>query len=274
MPLFAFLSGLVYAIRPVQENWKPFVRGKAKTLLIPLVVVGSFFAVVRAIMPGTNATLSDFNWQTLHVVPFEHFWFIQALFIIFVLISIVDYYGLASSVGKFFVFCAISISIYSVWQYPPVYFGLSGAVFLLPFFLIGLGFKRFFNCYLNRKYFLLFISVLIISLIYSQYYILYYGEPVRKVSFLTILVGGLFAILFVASGFKNSFLSYVGFYSYAVFLFHVFGSAGVRVLLNSSGINNVIVHLVLGLGCGLALPIIIQSIFYKNKYAKLALFGR
>lgn len=54
MPLITFLSGLVYAWRPFSGDWKPFINGKIRRLIIPMLVIGTTFALFQAFTPGTN----------------------------------------------------------------------------------------------------------------------------------------------------------------------------------------------------------------------------
>ena len=88
MPLFTFLSGLVYAYRPFTVNFKDYATGKFRRLLIPMLVVGTIFAVLQAFVPGTN--VSSYNWRFIHIISVAHFWFIEALFTIFITIAILD----------------------------------------------------------------------------------------------------------------------------------------------------------------------------------------
>lgn len=55
MPLFTFLSGLVYGLRPFAGNSRAFLVGKVRRLLIPMLFVGTLFAVLQALIPGTNS---------------------------------------------------------------------------------------------------------------------------------------------------------------------------------------------------------------------------
>ncbi len=56
MPLFTFISGYVYAMRPLTaiENWPAFLKGKTRRLLLPMFVVGTFLAVLQTYGPGVN----------------------------------------------------------------------------------------------------------------------------------------------------------------------------------------------------------------------------
>ena len=46
MPLFTFLSGFVYALRPYAGNWSAYLKGKATRLLVPMLFVGTLFALL------------------------------------------------------------------------------------------------------------------------------------------------------------------------------------------------------------------------------------
>jgi glucan biosynthesis protein C len=56
MPLFTFISGYVYALRPLTafDKWPQFLRGKTRRLLLPMFVVGTFLAVLKTYAPGVN----------------------------------------------------------------------------------------------------------------------------------------------------------------------------------------------------------------------------
>jgi len=84
MPIFTFLSGFVYAWRPFKSGWKPFVSGKIRRLIVPMLFVGTIFALVQTFTPGTNSAVTD--WRFLHLLPVAHYWFIESLFLLFLLI--------------------------------------------------------------------------------------------------------------------------------------------------------------------------------------------
>ncbi|WP_408736502.1 acyltransferase family protein [Acetobacter sp. UBA5411] len=91
MPLFTILSGIVYAWRPVLPGHTiAFLKGKVLRLILPLICVGYLFAVVQMITPGANYKVSLEQFPFLMFWPYEHFWFLQSLFIIFIVISFID----------------------------------------------------------------------------------------------------------------------------------------------------------------------------------------
>jgi hypothetical protein len=140
MPLFSFISGYVYAFRPYQGNAGGFIKGKVRRLLLPLLTVGTLFAVVQAVTPGANMAVE--HWWLLHIVPVGHFWFLEALFIVFLVVILLEHLKALSTPAGFAAVWALSAVLFDYFS-PPNYFGAQGAVYLLPFFLAGLACKRF-----------------------------------------------------------------------------------------------------------------------------------
>src|SRR6478609_4484880 len=93
MPLFTFLSGVVYALRPVAPGvGRHFAAGKLKRLLLPFICVSVLFAILQKLTPGTNAKL---DWAEIPLVviwPYAHLWFIAALLLVFAVVGTLDYY--------------------------------------------------------------------------------------------------------------------------------------------------------------------------------------
>jgi fucose 4-O-acetylase-like acetyltransferase len=77
MPMFCFLSGVVYACKPFMGDGAHFLAGKARRLLLPMLVVGTALAFIRSKMPGVNIPWQD--WSTIHINPVAQFWFSESL---------------------------------------------------------------------------------------------------------------------------------------------------------------------------------------------------
>jgi len=277
MPLFTFLSGYVYALRPFNVNmsWVKFIKGKSRRLLFPMLTVGTFFAIIQSVTPGANNGLHGHEWLTLHILPVAHYWYLESLFIIFIFIVLLEKIDAFKNLFRFFIVMMI-FSIICSYCYLPKYFGLSGAAYLMPFFLFGMGSKRY-KLYIDKKNtpiaFVLFIATFLVA----QLSMLGVGvlNHISKTSIMAILMGCSFCFLLVKSKMYNTYLVKIGGYSYSVYLFHVFGTAASRILFKHMGITNVYVLIVLGLFFGVALPIMIEcSISNMDKFSKTLLLGR
>ena len=82
MPLFTFLSGLVYAYRPLHAGHAlDFSLKKFRRLGVPLIVASTTLYCLHSAMHHPVPALSQV-W-TIVVFPYWHLWFVQALMVVF-----------------------------------------------------------------------------------------------------------------------------------------------------------------------------------------------
>lgn len=250
MPLFTFLSGYVYAMRPV--TWggaRDFTGAKVKRLLIPFVFVSLLFAVSQKIVPATNFSLEWRNIPEILIWPHGHFWFLAAIFVVFIIVQILEYSGILKNMyGMIAVFLASSVLF--LFRHGEVgVFAWNRALYLLPFFLAGLTLKRF-----GWNWAILCAALGGLSL-----------AP-------EIPLGVAFALMLVAWTPTIPFLAIIGTYSYSIYLWHVFGTAGARIALQPH-VDALPVLLLGGTVAGLALPIAIHLLAVRVPYLSRALLG-
>ena len=249
VPLFAFISGLVYALRPPSGGYAQLVRGKARRLLLPVLLVGTAFAVLQARVAGSNAQVE--NWWLLHIEPVGHFWFLQALFLIFLVVGVLERLGALRGFGSFAVL-AFGSALLQVFWAAPVYLGLDGAVSLLPFFLGGLAYQRFglSGARWTRLALFAFVLTSVAAIATPEV------APTSVEQLTRLMVGMAGAALLVGLRLDNRFLAYIGSYSFAIYLFHVFFTAGSRMGLNKLGVTDLSAMLFGGVSAGLVFPLI------------------
>lgn len=254
MPLFSFLSGFVYAWRPYGGDPQKFVKGKVRRLLVPLLLVGTFFAVLQAYTPGANGAVQD--WRTLHIVPVAHFWFLESLFLIFMLTLVLEHFALMATPQRFTVVWVFAALLF-VANPMPIYFGLEGATFLLPFFLLGLACNRFADG-LPRRPVLGFTALLLgVSCLY-----LLQVAPVLpdRNEFVSLVISASICVFLLQCQFQLRWLAWVGVYSFGIYLFHSMFSAASRIGLLRLGVDEVPLLVVAGLALGLAGPIAVTAL--------------
>lgn len=275
MPLFTFLSGYVYALRPfdVNASVNRFLKGKARRLLFPMLSVGTVFAIVQSLTPGANQGLSGHDWFLIHIIPVAHFWYLESLFLIFLALLPLEKFGMLDNFNRYLVVMVV-FSLISVAEEYPKYLGLSGATYLMPFFLFGMASKRY-NLYESKKFLFLSVFVFIATFTLAQSGLLGVISRVPKCSLVSIFLGCSFCFLVVKCRFYNKSLIRIGAYSYSVYLFHVFGTAASRIVLEKSGFDNVFILMFLGTFWGISLPILCEKIILKTHVIfKTALLGR
>lgn len=263
MPLFTFLSGMVYAYRPLSGNWSKFLKGKARRLLIPMLVVGTLFAIIQALVPGTNNKID--NWWLLHIYPVQHFWFVEALFWVFILIIPLELNRLLNSRLVTVLIIAAFLAL-AVGQPYTKLLAFKGFIYLTPFFLFGMSIVRFKISPLPILPSLLgFVGIM--AAIYSL------TDGVYGRSLLGCVIGMFSCYFLLGLKLSSTWLARIGIYSYSIYIFHVFFTAAIRIVIEKIVDVPVEVNFVFGLAAGLAGPIAVYLIAAKAAFAKLLLLG-
>ena len=244
MPLFTGIAGFVYAMRPVEPGrLAAFLRGKARRILIPMCSVSTLQFLVKASVSGVNRPVQIEDIWKIYLYPFDQFWFLQAIFLIFVAVALLDLFALQRTLVRWLVClagtAALSLSVplltgEGTWSWTGSLFAFNECLFLMPFFILGCGLNRFASS-LGRWQFVWFASVCFAAGMaieqFAWFGLIPLDEPGVHVSKLLWL--GLSGT-FVAVHFRRSFrpLAWVGSFSYGIYLFHVFATAGSRIVLN------------------------------------------
>lgn len=265
MPLFSFLSGFVYAWRPYSGDPAMFLKGKVRRLLVPLLLVGTLFAVLQANMPGANG--AQYDWRLLHIVPVVNYWFLESLFIIFMLTATLEQFALLATPARWTVVWLLAALGY-VFNPMPIYFGLQGAAYLLPFFLLGLGSNRF-GEQLPRGPVMLSTAALLAGLVL---YLVFAAQamPERSGPAALMISAGL-CVFLVRSHLELRWLAWIGVYSFAIYLFHSFFSAASRMALSQLGVSSVPALFAIGLLAGIAGPIVAAMILRRVPWGNVVL---
>jgi len=265
MPLFAFIAGYVYAYRPFQGQTADFIKSKAQRLLIPVITVGTAFALLQASIPGTNNQIGG-AWWTLHFVPVAHFWFLQALFLVFMVVVVLERMkALQTSAQVILAFGASSL-LYVLWE-PPRHLGIQGAVYLMPFFLGGLASKRF-EFDQTRM-----VAIAAIALVGAGLYAALLHDNDNFADLATVVLGLSASFLMLQSRFDNRAFAYLGSFSFAVYLLHVFFAAGSRIALIKMGVSDIYVLLVAGVFAGVAGPVLSAMLIHRYQPLNFLLMG-
>lgn len=94
----------------------------------------------------TPSTSNEHGLEVLVYVPFfpfAHFWFIQALFVVFLVLVALEVMGCLKTLPRALAVLTSASFLYCIETPLPAFFCLSQADYLLPFFLAGLILVRF-----------------------------------------------------------------------------------------------------------------------------------
>ncbi len=266
MPLFACIAGFVYALRPLQGEVAQFIGSKARRLLLPLFFVGTAFGLLRARMSGVTID-ADFLLR-MHLISVDQFWFLKALFWIFLLVVVLERVGALRRPKRFAGVLAASAFWFVFWDSPDT-FAISGAVYLMPYFLVGLALRRF--ALDGRGSLAVAGGALLVAAALSWSV---YGQPENRATIAAKLLWGCgLGFLLIRSRLRSEWLAWIGRESFAIYLFHVFFTAATATALLAIGVRDVGVLLVAGLLIGVGMPMVTARIIRRSPLLDLLLLG-
>jgi len=270
MPLFIFLSGYVYGYRRFSGDFKKYISGKSRRILIPFVVVSSVFLLIQTNTPGVNNPI-NFNILTFFLYPYAHFWFLQSIFSIFVFYCIFDYLTKRENKKLLFLFL-FSVPLFFASGYFTDFFSFSRTLYLFPFFTFGILVNVYKLEEIKGSKLSLIVG-LFLSLLTINTFLLTNGSPINKVSLLAFLIGIIGSYTLLRTMFVSKIFIFIGAYSYSIYLYHVFGTAFSRIALHKIGVQSVDLHVFVGLFLGVFLPVIFHKLTSKFSLPALLFLG-
>lgn len=267
MPLFFFLSGLFFYNSFSKKGASKLIFSKVDTILYPYIIWSLLQGSIEIILSKyTNGSLHLNEILSLLWAPRAHFWFLYALFFVFILSSII-YSRLSQSFSVVIFLCALCLFLYPAIL-PDLYiFSVLSDNFV--FFMLGIIFTQYFkSSHFSSPFILLLLCMLFI---FGQWFfhdiLLYRYTDKGSISFVLTCVSILFIISLSSSLAKLNYkyLAYIGSSSMAIYLMHIIIGSGFRVVLTKVlGVDNYIVHLLLGLLIGVSGPLI--ALYIINKF--------
>lgn len=253
MPLFGLLAGWFYAERPaISGQLSHFVSGKAQRLLLPSLSVGSLYLIAQLVAPGVNNRSTGIPLLS----PVAHLWFIQALFLVFVTVALAERIGLLRTLDRMYLTLAAAAALYLSGVGTP-WLGIGGAIYLLPYVLLGIALQRFGDIKRLRDPACIILLIAAIWALAAANELDFSAER-RTVAYLAVAT--CMMLIALASGLQSRLLIRVGSFSYAIFLFHPFFAAAARVMLEQAGLPYLVLQLPLGLVSAVAGPILVQRL--------------
>lgn len=279
LPLFAVISGWVYANKPIAhiDDRPKFLKGKLRRLLIPMFAMGTLLFLFRMVIPGTNTTPELARLPRNLLFPYDVYWYLFSLFLIFVAIGLLDTQRAFRKIEGWLtaLICSFAFLFISENLLDPIpnVFSFKGAAYLLPFFLIGIGIYRYRHVLLADRFTYLIVATFVISFLLQQLMWFGYLPMQDRHSIFGIPVGITAALLLFRLRVDNKLLVRIGGHAYGIFLFHVFLTGGIRIVLTQLGITNQALILVIGVIGAIIFSIAIENLVKKSAFLRFYLLG-
>lgn len=268
MPLFFFLSGLFFINSFQKVGRGKLILSKIDTVFYPFILWSVLQGSIEAFLAGyTNGTVTYAEVFSLLWAPRAQFWFLYALFLVFVLASVT--YSAVTQRATLAVF-AYSLLMYLVQELLPANFVVQFLANNFVFFMFGIVFTQYFSADYFSK-FCVMISLagafIFSQVIFHDVLVLTFlnkGLP----SLLVALIGVAFVVSLAcwAAQRPSKSIIYIGTSSMAIYLMHILAGSGARIVLGKvMGVDSYVLHLLAGCVAGLLGPIIALEIIKKLK---------
>lgn len=281
MPLFMCLSGFLYAkltkISNIEE-YGLFIKKKFINLSIPYLVFYVAYVGINMIFASSVNSQKGMNdLLNIFTEPMPPFWFLYALFFIFLIVPIIEKIFKNNYNFVFGIF--IILHILEIFIHTPIYAINIVCEYGVYFYLGKIIFNNVNKIFNNkRKVVLNILAFIILGVVYSfilEKQIIDY-KLMNILKFMLAILGTvasmqLFKIL------ENKFvhikiINYMDKYTFPIYLMHTMFSACIRIVLLKVGIFNFYIHFILGLLFGMLGPTIVAIILKKSKYGEIVLY--
>lgn len=278
MPLFTFLSGFVYAYRPVgRADAASFARKKLIRLVLPLLCVSTLYFLSTFAAPEATGRLPWQEAWRIYVFPYVHFWFLQAIILIFALVVALEALQLLTRVRTYM---AVLIFFMALHLYVPqenadnVIFSVVHAVYLAPFFLLGLGANRFRSAFLKPTLAWIIAACFLGAMTLHALTLAADGQIAERGSVLGLLIGvaGTLTLIYLFPHVRT--LELLGAYSFTVYLFHPFFVAASRAALKVAQITSTELGFAVGLAAGVLGPVALERVLQRSTLLRRLLLGQ
>lgn len=277
MPLFTAISGFVYALRPVSAGRTPgFLSGKARRILIPMVTVGTLQYLLRVVTPDVNNPVELGGIWRIYLFPFDQFWFLQSVFLVFCAVALLDTNQLLSSSRRWLAWLAVAFAALLFFPRFTTFFSFHNFLWLLPYFLLGVGANRFARQVFTTPVVAVLGAVFLVGFAAQQvFWFDRGGLRGLEESLLSAAVGASGILLLFHFRRTVPALAWLGAYAFGIYLLHVPGTAGARIVLGrlTGGAVPTPLLFVVCLLAGLALPIVLERWIMRSPRAALFFFG-
>ncbi|MHA6288252.1 acyltransferase family protein [Maricaulis sp. CAU 1757] len=263
MPLFAMLSGFVYAWRPARRGQLGgFMRGKLARLGLPFLFAAGSFATLHSVLGGGFAVPLNEFW-TVFLMPYVQFWFLQAILILFAVIAVADALFPRApfhvAVGMLVVSGALFLSPLGLGI---DFLSIEGATYLAPFFAFGVVLSRAGRTPPKALLATVMIGTLLLFAINAMLVFADPDAPFNRRTGLALSLGLCFSgtLIMLHRHLVFSPLAWIGKFSFTIYLYHMFPIMALQLGYDILGRPVPAVGLALGVTFGIAAPIVLHLV--------------
>ncbi|KIN73853.1 acyltransferase family protein [Sulfitobacter guttiformis] len=268
MPLFFFLSGLLFLETLRKQGTVPLVRGRITRLLWPMALwTWLFFGLKLLAGDRANGPVSITDFPLIPLPPFEHLWFLWALFLIQLLLIVVHRVGLrevpAQAVRWIAAVWVVALLVVSpLFSVPSLIWGPMLAH--VPYFLAGIAAGAFLRWQPGSIICLFALGMFLVLLWLVQ------GNQVSAIHSLALVLSVWVCFLGgLKAGPLLRVLVVLGQGSMAIYLMHTIFSAALRIAMREVGFDGFVSVVAATTLVGLLLPLVVLAVARRLRVIKV-----
>ena len=231
--------------------------------------------LVKAAVSGVNKPVQLEEIWRIYLWPFDQFWFLQAIFLCFLTVTVLDRFEFQQRMPGWLVCLGGAVLASAFVPRFTELFSFRGYLYLLPFFILGCGLNRLAAELRAWPIAVVVGACFAVGTAIEQ--AAWFGllpldiQRIDVASLLWVGLSGTF--LLVRFRFHLRPLAWIGASAYAVYLFHVFATAGCRIAWGRLGVTQHAVLFWTGLAAGLLFPIAVEAVLMKNRALRRVFLG-
>ena len=270
MPLFMCISGMLYfknsKITNIKE-YKEFEMKKIINLIIPYVTFYIIYFALNILFSKSVNNAKNIE-DLLNIVnnPMPPYWFLYALISIFIFIPILDKINRNKNVS---ITILIIMKIITLFWNSKIYIIKSIMEYGIYFYIgryITLDKKKAKNNYI---YVLVYIILSIV--LYQSKDLL--NEMLIELIKIAFAISGILLLIKIFKNIKYIYiLNIFKEYTFEIYLMHTIFAALIRIVLLKIGIDNYIIHVVMGMTFSIYMPIVVSKISKKIGYTEFFIY--
>ena len=259
MPLFFFLSGLLFHESLNKHGAGGLIVGKLDSIVYPYVLWSLLQGSCEVLLSRyTNGNLSFAEVLTFAWHPRAQFWFLYALFFIFVLSAL--FYARARR-EHFLPLLLLFAVLYLLPELRSRHFLADFLLANTVFFALGIWFceiKAFFVAHARALALVLGVAFVVGQYLFHVPFGLNYRDyGLATLALATVSIAWVVALSLCLARLRLNWLLLIGASSMAIYLMHILTGSGTRILLSKFlGIDSLTVHLLLGTLIGIGGPLL------------------
>ena len=265
-------------MRPVSaDRLAAFAVGKARRVLVPYLAVTAMFLTLLVAGIG-DSPLGARNIVGYVFVGIEHLWYLPAILVVFAIVALLEgrsALATARAAGAAVAIAAVVSMIVSAIAPVPLteLLPVATSAYLLPYFLFGLGCRRF---GWHRTRAALIVGLAGVTVAFGAQHLALHGMvdlPLGRHGVLATLGGVTSSMLLLNIGMQQTWIARLGGFSMTIYLFHLHGLwAGERLgNVANLGTPGLLATKIL---LALALPIMLELVGVRHRLGRLALGHR